>query len=103
MIHYNGVIALLVVVPGLLRHNFVWAAISVWLVYVWLLANPIEVLMQAIQQKDQQFLAVVLLVPAELGCKVTHSLLKRPRRDIPYIALHSIVSLRMRLFCCWCC
>ena len=99
MIHNNRVIALLVVAPGLLRHNFVWAPISVWLVYVWLLADPIQVLVQPIQQEDQQFLAVVLLVPAELGRIVTHSLLECPRRDIPYIALHSILSLRMSSFC----
>ena len=66
MVHNHRVVALLVVLPDLLRNHFVGAPARVRLLDVGLLADAVQVLVQAVQQERQQLLAVVLLVAAEL-------------------------------------
>jgi len=56
--------------PCLGRNHGIRPALSFLVLGGWLLGNPVEVLMERVQQVDKQLLAVVLLVAAKLVSKL---------------------------------
>lgn len=62
--------------------------------YVWLALDPVEVLMQAVQQESQQLLAVLLAISLKLWGKPPKLVLEVGRRDRCSISLQTCMTFQ---------
>jgi len=77
-IHNDALVPHQVPPPGLSGYLLVRPAVRLESLHVGLLLDTVQILMQAVQQESDEFLAVVLLEPCKLGGYFCNGLFKGP-------------------------